>query len=105
MVNVSILTDNDTRHGLGNFIRSYALYKILKDKKSLNVKHFLYKNLKTVSKTDILIIDLLKTLLNQKLKDTLQVKVKKKISLDHTQKWHVDLNISIFNKSSYAKKT
>ena len=46
MVNVSILTDNDTRHGLGNFIRSYALYKILKDKKSLSVKHFLYKNLK-----------------------------------------------------------
>ena len=105
MVNVSILTDNDTRHGLGNFIRSYALYKILKDKKSLSVKHFLYKNLKTVSKTDILIIDLpQKHYSIKKIKRYFTGKSQKKISLDHTQKWHVDLNISIFNKSSYAKK-
>lgn len=104
MITVSILTDNNRKFGLGNFIRSQSLFYELKKKKDLKVNFFVYSQLKKKHYSDILIIDLPNKNYLEKIILKYFFVYKKKVSLDHSQKWPVDINISVFKKSKFAKK-
>ena len=103
MITVNILTDNTKKFGLGNFIRSQSLFHELRKRKDLRVNFFVYSKLEKKQYSDILIIDLPKKNYSEK-KILKYFSVNKKISLDNSQKWPVDINISIFKKSKFAKR-
>ena len=106
MKTVSLLTDDNYKYGYGNFIRTKSLFlKLKKEFKNIKFNFFLFSKLKKKVKSDLLITDLPnKNYPFKKMKNIFFKKNTKVISLDHTQKWRVDANISIFKKSNNAKK-
>lgn len=102
MLKIAVVTDVYKGSGLGNYLRSRELFFFLKEKK-LSVNFFLYlKFLSNKNSYDIIIIDL--PLKAYNLKFLSKYSNSLLVSLDHYQKYKVDANISIFKKSSYAKK-
>lgn len=104
--NILIITDYKKNSGLGNYIRSKYIFKILKKKKNLNVDLFVHsKSNKIFTKYDILVFDLpdLKYNLN-KLIRKFSKKNTKVIGLDYNYKYKIDCNIGLFSKSNFVKK-
>ena len=91
MLKIAIVTDVYKGSGLGNYYRSRELYFFFK-KKKLKTDFFLYsKFLNNKNFYQIIIIDL-------------PLKTYNLNFLSNNQKYIVDANISIFKKSSYARK-
>lgn len=102
MLKIAIVTDVYKGSGLGNYYRSKELYFFLK-KKKLKTNFFLYsKFLNNKNFYQIIIIDLPLKTYNLNFLSNYQKSLI--FSLDHNQKYIVDANISIFKKSSYARK-
>lgn len=102
MLKIAIVTDIYKGSGLGNYYRSRELYFFLK-KKKLKTDFFLYsKFLNNKNFYQIIIIDLPLKTYNLNFLSNYQKSLV--FSLDHNQKYIVDANISIFKKSSYARK-
>lgn len=103
---ILIITDYSKESGLGNYIRSKYIFKILKQKKKLNVNFLIYSKMqKKTKKYDILVIDLPGNKYNlDKIISKFSKKNTKVIGLDYAFKKKIDCNIALFLKSNYAKK-
>ena len=101
---VLLVTSLEINKGIGNYLRSFQLFKFFK-KKKVEVDFFLYKNLKNVHYNyDIIFLDLPRGKFNLSYLNNFKKKNTKIIALDYTQKFQIDLNISLFRKSNYSKK-
>jgi spore coat polysaccharide biosynthesis predicted glycosyltransferase SpsG len=102
MLRIAVITDLYKGSGLGNYRRSRELFFFLK-KKKFKTTFFLYRKfLSNKNFYNVIIIDL--PLKPYNLKFLSKYPNSLILSLDHNQKYRVDANISIFKKSSFAKK-
>lgn len=106
MKTINFITDSKNKFGLGNYIRIKNLYNFFKkkNKKYKLVFTDLSQN-KNFVLSDIIVFDLPKAKYSFfKLKRFFFKTHTKIFSLDHSQPWKVDYNISIFKKNIKAKK-
>jgi len=100
--NIAIITDINRSSGLGNFYRSKELFIFLN--KKVKTKFFLIKDFKkNFYLYDYLILDLPNKKYNLKFLDKYKKYGSRICSLDHNQRYLVDVNISLYKKSLFAK--
>ena len=105
-MNAIVITDYFKNSGLGNYLRSYYLYKFIK-KKTLKYRlsNFIKRRLNNKKRYNIIILDLpysyynIKEILNKYTKKNYKV-----IALDYSLKYKIDCNISIHKKNIHAFK-
>ncbi len=106
-MNAILITDYFKNSGLGNYLRSYYLYKFIKKRNYLNADFQILskKRRNNNKKYNIIILDL--PYRDYNIKEILKKFAKKKykvIGLDYSLKYKIDCNISIYKKSIYALK-
>tara|TARA_Y100000389_G_scaffold118100_1_gene115254 strand:+ start:471 stop:1307 length:837 start_codon:yes stop_codon:yes gene_type:complete len=98
---ILIITDRFYNSGNGNFLRSYNLNKFLNKFFICEIILFNKSKKLTLNKYDLIILDLPNKEYNLSHLDKFE---NIKVGLDHHLKFNIHLNISLFNKSNYAKR-